>query len=118
MKNLLASKNTKLSVLFAFAGFIFATLIMWLAVALGFAPIQLPLPSTAVVIVLLLLAFWGMLIYLGVDVTKDAFSGENGSWGATLMVPIFWLWILLSGGLITALGAGAIHFFFTVLWIV
>lgn len=117
MIKFLKSKSLKLSVLFAVAGFLFATLVMWVAVAIGVAPIQLPLPSTVVSVGILLLTFWGMMGWLGFDVTRETFKDDPPSWGAVFMVPLFWIWILLSGGILTALYIGMVHFFFSVLWL-
>ena len=118
MRKFLRSKEVKLSVTFAFAGFLAATLGTWVAVGLGLVPIQLPLPTTTIAVGLLLLAFWGMMIWVGVDVTREMFDNGTPSWGAILMIPVFWVCVVLSGGILTALYVGMIHFFFTVLWLV
>lgn len=111
MMNFLRSKELKFSVMFAVSGFLTATLGMWIAVAFGVAPIQLPLPSTILSAGILLLAIWGAIIWLGVDTTREVFSNGTPSWGATFLIPLFWVWIVLTGGLLTVLYIGMISLF-------
>lgn len=112
MKNVLAFLNatsTKVSVLFFISGFIFMTGVMWLAVLFGFAPIQLPIPSTVVVVGLVLLFLVGAFIWLAVEVTKTVFEDGEPSWGNILMVPVTWTWALVSDFVLIALYVGMIQ---------
>lgn len=106
MKTLLKalnSRNTKISVLMFLAGFIFFTGLMWIGVALGLLSVQLPIPSTILVGGLVVLFIAGAFIWLAVEVTKTVFDGQKISWGGVLMIPVTWLWALVSAGIMVAL---------------
>lgn len=102
MKKFLNSKNFKISVMSLISGFIFATGALWAVVGLGFAPIQLAIPSTVVLIGLVFIGIIVAFIALAVDVTKVVFAGGTPSWGGILALPLVWLWVLAS--LVTVIG--------------
>lgn len=117
MSTFLQSRNFKIGVMFSVAGLVLADAAMWAAVALGVATIQLPLPLTALIVGLALVAFFVMITFgIGVMATRDVFGRETPSWVDMFMTLFTWAWVVLCIVFLSALYIGMLNYFFTVLW--